>query len=132
MGSYNKNHRFTGIQIIYIRLTRCCCLLYKDDLPSVLFGGFKFVLCFLLTFFPSWTSRGFEAQPNSPLADDLASKRPCLEICFQIQISFERRCVISLFFFFMGSPSMHFIKCYRWPIMICKRFVFSRRTSSFK
>ena len=105
------------IKMIFLR----CCL--EDSNSSCVF-------CWLLL--PSWTSRGFEAQPNSPHADDLASKRPYLEICFQIQISFERRCVISLFFFFMGSPSMHFIKCYRWPIMICKRFAFSRRTSSFK
>ena len=42
--------------------------------------------CVLLSFFPPWTSRGFEAQPNSPHADDLASKRPYLELDFQIQI----------------------------------------------
>ena len=42
--------------------------------------------CVLLPFFPPWTSQGFEAQPNSPHADDLASKRPYLELDFQIQI----------------------------------------------
>ena len=35
-------------------------------------------------------------------------------------------------FFFMGSPSMHFIKCDQWPIVVCNYFVFSRRTFSFK
>ena len=97
----------------------------------MLFGGFRFVLCFCWLLLPSWTSRGFEAQPNSPHADDLASKRPYLEICFRIQINFERWCMVLLFYFYMGSPSMRFIKCCRWPKMICKLFASLRRTSSF-
>ena len=36
------------------------------------------------------------------------------------------------YFFFMGSLSMHFIKCDQWPIVVCNCFVFSRWTFSFK
>ena len=75
------------IKMIFLR----CCL--EDSNLSCVF-------CWLLL--PSWTSRGFEAQPYSPHADDLASTRPYFEVCFRIQINFERWCMALLFLLLYG------------------------------
>ena len=105
------------IKMIFLR----CCL--EDSNLSCVF-------CWLLL--PSWTSRGFEAQPYSPHADDLASTRPFLRFVFGFKLTLKGGVWRYYFYFYMGSPSMRFIKCCRWPIMICKLFALSRRTSSFK
>ena len=88
--------------------------------------------CVLLSFFPPWTSRGFEAHPNSPHADDLASTRPYLESCFSnSNLALKGGVLYHRCFFFMGSLSKHFVKCDQWPIVVCNYFAFSRRTFSF-
>ena len=117
MGSYNKNHRFTGIQSIYIRLTRCCCLLYKDDLPQMLFGGFRFVFCCVFVDFCSHRGRLEGLRPNQIVLMPMTwlPRDPILRFVFGFKLTLKGGVWRYYFYFYMGSPSMRFIKCCRWP-----------------
>ena len=56
---------------------------------------------------------------------------PILRFVFGFKLTLKGGVWYYYFYFYMGSPSMRFIKCCRWPKMICKLFASLRRTSSF-
>ena len=105
----------------------------KNDLPQMLFGRFGFVFCRVFVDFYSHRGRLEGLRPNQIVLMPMTwlPRDPILRFVFRFKLALKGGVWYHYFCFYMGSPSMRFIKCCRWPKMICKLFAHLRRTSSF-
>ena len=97
------------------------------------FGGFGFVFCCVFVDFYSHRGRLEDLRPNQIVLMPMTwlPRDPILRIVFRFKLTLKGGVWYYCFYFYMGSPSVRFIKCCRWPKMVCKLFVLLRRTSSF-
>ena len=92
---------------------------------------FRLLSCFCWLF--SHRGRLEGLRPNQIVLMPMTwlPRDPILRFVFGFKLTLKGGVWRYYFYFYMGSPSMRFIKCCRWPKMICKLFASSRRTSSF-